>query len=119
MKRKVDRSWFESETDTAVVQLRTRAVLARSFDKRAEEARSRIAEEKRRTEVRAKQPVRLAKMHPIAYWSEFLGFSPDTIREWCKTSKVHGQWLRGEWRITEPAMQEFLEKENQKHARQG
>ena len=119
MKTKVDRSWFESESDAAVVQLQTRTIVARSIDRRAEEARLRIAEEKRRSELLSSQPVRLSKMHKVAYWSDLLGVSPATIREWCNAGTVKGQWLRGEWRITEQAVKEMLEKENQRHVRQG
>ena len=120
MKRKVvDRSWFQSESEGAVIQLRTKSAVDHSLDRRAAEARARIEEEKRIAELKATRPVSLSKMRSISYWADLLGLEASTIREWCKNGVVKAQWLRNEWRITEHAMTEMLERENQRHARQG
>lgn len=119
-KRKIiDRSWFEPASDMAVVHLRTQASLERTSDKRAAEARERIAEERRQAMRAASRPVLIGKMRGTSYWSDMLGVSEETIRIWCKSGEVQGQWLRNKWLISDQAMAEFLEKENQRHVRQG
>ena len=116
---KADRSWFTDASDEATVELRTEAALARVTDRRAAETRAKILESKKQGKRRAGRPAVLGKMFPISYWSEMVGYQPKTICEWCKSGELHAQWIKGEWRITELAMTDFLEKETQARVRKG
>lgn len=117
--RVVDRSWFEGATEVAAVKLQTERALARQIDQRGIEARARIAEVKRQSKLLATRPVRLGKYQSIQHWAEALGFEEDTIRDWCRTGVIEGQWIRNTWRISEEVMLEFLKQENESRARKG
>jgi hypothetical protein len=115
----IDRSWFEGSAEVATIERRTDRALERVTDERASEARRRIASEKASARQRAERPVVLGKMYPVSYWSGLLDVEDETVRSWCKAGELHGQWLRNEWRISEAAMTDFLQRENQRRVRKG
>jgi hypothetical protein len=115
----IDRSWFEGGSELATIEARTDRALERVTDERASEARRRIASEKQSARKAASRPVLLGKMYPVSYWSNLLDVEDETVRTWCKSGDLQGQWLRNEWRISEAAMTEFLQRENQRRVRKG
>lgn len=113
----VDRDWFRDADAGVVVQLRTEKALENITEQRAAEARARIDVERKQTKARHSRSAVIARMYPIAYWAEMLDVEPDAVRNWCKSGELQSQWLRNEWRVTEKAMQEFLDKENRRRVR--
>jgi excisionase family DNA binding protein len=110
------REWWKDSEDEALTEIQTRAAMDRVFEERAERVRERVAVERKRVKSQRETPVKVGKMHSPAHWAEILGFAPKTISDWANRGELKGYKIKGEWRISEEAVQEFLVKQQRAYA---
>jgi excisionase family DNA binding protein len=108
---KLDRDWYKDANEEADIELQTQSALKRVFEDRAAKIRSGVAREKKRIQAQRATPVRVGKMHPPSYWAEILGFSPRIVSEWAHKGEIKALKIKGEWRISESAIQDFLDRQ--------
>lgn len=113
---RIDRTWFESETEVVTVEQKTKAALDRIIDESGRRAKEQRAERNRKRLKVIDGPVYIEKYYSVAYWAEMLGVSQDTIRELCKADEIHAEKIRGGWRICETAVKDYLLKQRAKRA---
>jgi hypothetical protein len=108
----VNRDWYKDADDDASTELQTQAALKRVFEERAEKVRKGVARERKRVQAQRETPVQVRKMYPASYWAEMLDFTPRVVSEWASRGELRGALkIKGEWRISESAMQDFLERQ--------
>lgn len=112
----LSKDWWKDAESEALTEIKTRAALDRVFDERAASVRERAATEKKRVKAQREQPVKLGKLHSTAYWADILGFTPRVISEWANRGELRAYMIKGEWRISEEAVQEFLAKQQRAYA---
>jgi hypothetical protein len=113
---RLKRDWWKDSVDEARIEIQTRAALEREFEDRASRIRTHVFDEKKRVKAQREQPVKVGKMHPPTYWSEVLGFTPRVISEWCNKGELKGIKIKGEWRISEEAVETFLTNQQRAYA---
>jgi excisionase family DNA binding protein len=111
-----NRDWWKDAEDDALTEIQTREAMDRVFEERSARVRNRVVQEKARVKAQRQQPVKLAKLQSPAYWAEVLGFTPRVISEWCNKGELKGLKIKGEWRISEEAVQAFLENQQRAYA---
>ena len=99
--------WKDAE-DEVSADLTARSAVVHQLDRLS--ASARIARDQMKP--RKVREIRLEPMRPISYWATIVGYDADTIRDWCKADLLDAIKIRGDWRISERAMREFLQKEN-------
>lgn len=114
--KRVDRYWWKDAEDDALATTKAKQAIDRSIEDRIRGAKRKQKLEKRLASSRSKGAGTIAKMFPVSYWAETLGFDEDTIREWCRQNIVFNHFIRGQYRISEDAMNEFLAREDKKRA---
>lgn len=110
----MDRNWWKSAEEEIEIERSTQAALDRNLEARRLEARAALAAMKPKPRKRTSPT--LEKMHPIKFYVDLLGFEHETLRVWCRDSKIRAHFIQGQWRIPESAMKEFIESQDRKRA---
>lgn len=108
---RADRDWFIDAKQEVQADARTREALDRELDQKATQVRERMAQEKARLRRRLSAPITVEQFFDIAHWAKKLSFSEFTVRGMCRDGLIRAEKIRGQWRISESAIKEFLEAE--------